>query len=125
MEQSAVASAVVGSTQSASTYKEYLRSQFIYKEFRDLDLHSFPALVSQIPFLSYLILIVPFCFSQKLTTPTDRKPICANSTSWRVMSACLGPTIAYMRTVLRTYKSKTRISYGAWRQRNAKLSSTI
>ena len=29
-----------------TSYKEYLRSQFIYKEFRDLNLRSFPALVS-------------------------------------------------------------------------------
>ena len=32
--------------QSSSSYKEYLRSQFIYKDFKDLELRSFPALVS-------------------------------------------------------------------------------
>ena len=28
----------------ATSYKEYLRSQFIYKDFKDLNLRSFPAL---------------------------------------------------------------------------------
>jgi hypothetical protein len=36
-------------------YKEYLRSQFIYKQFEDLNLEKFPPLVSsQVPLLKIL-----------------------------------------------------------------------
>ncbi len=43
----ASASSLGGSLGGGTSYKEYLRSQFIYKDFKDLNLRSFTALVGK------------------------------------------------------------------------------
>lgn len=48
VEAAGVGGQLSGGAITNTSYKEYLRSQFIYKDFRDLNLRSFPALVSLI-----------------------------------------------------------------------------
>lgn len=46
-----------GAANCGTSYKEYLRSQFIYKDFKDLELRSFPAIVSTCLSLKLLVCV--------------------------------------------------------------------